>query len=203
MDSIVCKGVVVSDQQLRVKWDERHGDSHKQPAVARVLEENLHLLPTSGRALELACGLGGNALVLAAQGLDVCAWDLSPVAIQRLQGFAKTAGVTNLRAEVRDVEAAPPTPDSFDVIVVSYYLERSLIPHLMRALKPEGLIFYQTFTRLAVSEAGPSNSEFRLEDNELLTLFGELKARFYREENRLGDLTQGVRDVAMLVAERL
>jgi SAM-dependent methyltransferase len=124
------------------------------------------------------------------------------VAIERLQGFAAEAGITHLRAEVRDVEKQPPVPASFDVIVVSYYLERSLIPKLIEALKPGGLIFYQTFTAIAVAEEGPSYPAFRLGDNELLDLFIPLKLRVYREENRLGDLQSGARDIAMLVAER-
>ncbi len=193
----------MSEESLQAKWDTRHGDPLKQPAVSRVLEENLHLLPTSGEALELACGLGGNALALAAQGLEVTAWDLSPVAIERLQAFAAARGLKRLQAAVRDVEQAPPAPNSFDVIVVSYYLERPLIPHLIAALRPGGLIYYQTFTRIAVSDEGPSNAEFRLGDNELLDLFSGLKLRVYREENLLGDLTQGLRNVAMLVAQRL
>jgi SAM-dependent methyltransferase len=192
----------MSDDALREKWNSRHGVAEKRPSVARVLEENLHLLPESGTALDLASGLGGNALALAGQGLDVTAWDLSPVAIQRLQGFAAEAGLVNLQAEVRDVEEQPPAPASFDVIVVSYYLERSLIAKLIQALKPGGLIFYQTFTAIAVGDEGPANPAFRLGDNELLDLFRPLKLRVYREENRLGDLQRGARDIAMLVAER-
>lgn len=192
----------MSDDVLRAKWDSRHGVAEKRPSVARVLQENRHLLPDSGTALDLASGLGGNALALAEQGLDVTAWDLSPVAIRRLQGFAAEAGLANLKAEVRDLEQQPPAADSFDVIVVSYYLERSLVPTLIQALKPGGLIFYQTFTAIAVGEEGPSNPAFRLGDNELLDLFRPLKLRVYREENRLGDLQRGARDIAMLVAER-
>jgi tellurite methyltransferase len=192
----------MADKPLREMWDVRHGDPLKRPAVARVLEENRHLLPTAGYALDLACGLGGNALALAERGLQVTAWDLSPVAIERLLAFAAERGQDKLTAAVRDVEGDPPVTESFDVIVVSYYLSRPLIPHLIAALKPGGLIFYQTFTRIAVSDAGPSNPEYRLGDNELLKLFDPLRVRFYREENRLGDLSLGFRDVAMLVAQR-
>lgn len=192
----------MSDEWLRAKWDERHGDPGKNPVVAEVLAQNLHLLPASGQALELACGLGGNALTLASRGLEVSAWDLSPLAIRRLREYAETSGLANLRAEVRDVEQNPPAPESFDVIVISYYLERGLVPDLIAALKPGGLLFYQTFTRIAITPRGPSNPDFRLSDNELLRLFKSLRIRFYREENRLGDLARGIRDVAMLVAQR-
>jgi SAM-dependent methyltransferase len=139
---------------------------------------------------------------LAELGLEVKAWDLSAVAVRRLGETALQRGLPNLQEQVRDVEQAPPPADSFDVIVVSYYLERTLAPRIAAALRPGGLLFYQTFTRLAVGDEGPSNPAYRLDDNELLRLFSGLRLRFYREENRLGDLSRGARDVAMLVAER-
>ncbi|MCU7795714.1 MAG: class I SAM-dependent methyltransferase [Candidatus Thiodiazotropha sp. (ex Myrtea spinifera)] len=191
------------NESLKSKWDTRHGDAEKRPKAAEVLTQNLHLLPHRGQALDLACGLGGNALAMAARGMHVTAWDLSSVDIERLQKFNEAQGHSNLNATMRDVEKEPPLPNSFDVIVISYYLDRQLIPHLIAALKPGGLIFYQTFTQIAVSDEGPTNPEYRLGDNELLALFSDLKLRFYREENRLGDLAVGMRDVAMLVAERV
>ncbi len=183
-------------------WDERYSDQEKIARPAEVVLSNSHLLPSNGTALDLACGLGGNAVHLAALGLDVVAWDLSPVAIQRLQQLANEKNLPNLKAEVRDVEHNPPSGNQFDVIIVSYFLERSLITSLINALKPGGLIYYQTFIRDAVSAEGPKNSSFRLADQELLRLFNKLKIRFYREEGRLGDLSRGTRDVAMLVAEK-
>ena len=72
----------------------------------------------------------------------------------------------------------------------------------MKALKPGGLLFYQTYSQAAVSDAGPSSANFRLDDNELLKLFATLKVRVYREERLLGDIKSGWRDMAMLVAEK-
>ncbi len=69
----------------RVKWDTRYREAHRVPETALVLSEFQHLLPTSGRALDLACGLGGNALLLAAHGLETHAWDISPVGVERLK----------------------------------------------------------------------------------------------------------------------
>ncbi|MES9945222.1 MAG: methyltransferase domain-containing protein [Candidatus Thiodiazotropha sp.] len=189
-------------QNLREKWDKRHADADKRPTPAEVLERNLHLLPAQGLALDLACGLGGNALTLARHGLDVVAWDISPVAIQRLNACAAEEGLTNLTGEVRDVEQSSPPRNHFDLIIVSYYLERALIPDLVDALRSGGLLYYQTFIQAAVSATGPQNPAFRLADNELLNLFSSLQLRYYREENRLGNLDQGTRDVAMLVAQK-
>jgi len=188
---------------LLEKWNLRHGDMSHQPRAAEVLTQNRHLLPDHGRALDLACGLGGNALLMARSGLEVAAWDLSPVAIERLQDLAEVHQLPNLRPVTRVLGVEPLPLDRFDVISVSYFLDRELIPSIIASLKPGGLLFYQTFTRIAVTEQGPSNPDYRLSDNELLELCKPLRVRFYREENLVGDLSRGTRDVAMLVGEKI
>jgi SAM-dependent methyltransferase len=194
-------GVGAAADDLRAKWDARYRESDRIPAPALVLSENLHLLPRSGAALDLACGLGENALLLAEHGLAVSAWDLSPVAIQRLRRAAEVRSLP-VSAEVRDVQASPPAPECFDVIVVAHFLDRTLAPAITAALRPGGLLLYQTFTREAVSAQGPSSPAYRLAPNELLRLFPGLLIRSYREEGRCGDLSRGVRDLAMLVGEK-
>ena len=189
-------------EALRSKWDRRHRASDRPVLPATVLTRNSHLLPDRGTALDLACGLGGNALFLAERGLRVSAWDLSPVAVERVRAEAETRGL-QINAQARDIIARPPPPSSFDVIVVSHFLDRGLVPAIARALRPGGLLFYQTFAREAVTDQGPSNPEFRLQHNELLRLFAGLVVRVYRDEGRLGDLSRGVRDLAMLVAQRV
>ncbi|MET0085379.1 MAG: methyltransferase domain-containing protein [Sedimenticola sp.] len=185
----------------RPDWDRRHAAAEGLGEPARVLEENRHLLPPGGDALDLACGRGVNAMLLAQAGLNVTAWDSSVVAIARLDEAANEAGLKIL-AEVRDVVDAPPEPGSFDVILVSHFLDRSLVQAISVALRRGGLLFYQTFSEERVSDAGPSNPGFRLADNELLTMFDSLHVRVYREEGRLGELSRGWRDRAMLVAEK-
>lgn len=187
---------------LRDKWDQRHRSKAGEiPPVAFVLEDNGHLLPSAGTALDLACGRGGNALFLAQAGLQVSAWDLSPVAIAELQSLAKQQGL-DISAEVRDVVSLPPGPGCFDVIVVSYFLERSLAPLICAALRPGGLLFYQTFVRDKVAQTGPMNPQYLLAENELLELFGALRLRVYREEGRIGDPGRGLRNEAILVGQR-
>ena len=185
----------------KTKWNERYRCATGEARAARVLAENLHLLPAGGRALDLACGLGGNAILLAQQGLEVVAWDIAEVAIASLQELAHAQQVA-VQAEVRDVEANPPEPESFDVIVVSYFLERNIIPALIQALRPGGLIFYQTFTRQHVSGRGPQNPAYRLSNQELLRLFSILDVLVYREEGGAGALQAGYRDEAQLVGQK-
>ncbi|MDH5445154.1 MAG: class I SAM-dependent methyltransferase [Gammaproteobacteria bacterium] len=171
------------------KWDQRYLENNAQPKACSVLEENLHLLPKTGKALDLACGLGGNAILLAKQGLETEAWDISPVAIEKLNERAKGL---SLSTKVVDI-----TPDllpahHFDAIVVSYFLERGLALAIINSLKPNGLLFYQTFN-LNTSGHRPSNPAYRLAKNELLHLFGQLRIYYYSELN--------IEGTTMLVAQ--
>jgi SAM-dependent methyltransferase len=184
------------------KWNRRYLDAQVGDSrPVQVLSDYAHLLPAHGAALDLACGLGANALLLAARGLDTAAWDISTVAVDKLNSHARGHDLP-LRAEVRDLPRHPPAENHFDVIVVGRYLERSLCPAIQAALKPGGLLYYQTYTRSQVHPGGPSNPAFRLARNELLYLFAELEVVAYREEDTLGDTARGLRDEAWLVAQR-
>jgi len=175
-------------------WNARYAAS--EDAVlppARVLERHASRLPAtddeSRDALDLACGRAGNGEWLAARGFRVTAWDISERAIEAI-GKRPSSGIH--RAEVRDVRTAPPEESRFDVIVVVRFLERGLCPAIARALRPGGVLYYQTFTH------GLSNTAFLLGPNELLSLFPTLGVLHYREP---APDARG-RAEAMLVARR-
>ena len=72
------------------KWDKRYQGqdlASVQPFAA--LQANAALLPKAGNALDLACGLGANALYLAGLGWQVDAIDSSEVVISQLVQYAK------------------------------------------------------------------------------------------------------------------
>ncbi|MGZ8215912.1 class I SAM-dependent methyltransferase [Methylomagnum sp.] len=188
----------------QAKWDRiyRGIDTGGIPEPARVLTENAHLLPTAGAALDLASGLGGNALFLARRGLETHAVDISAEAIGYLEILAGRLNLP-IRAEVGDIVLHPPSAGSFDVIVVSRFLDRSLAAPLMAALRPKGLLCYQTYTREKATVGGPSNPDFLLAPNELLKLFAGLRVVVYREEGLLGDLAQGFRNQALFVGQKI
>jgi len=185
----------------KTKWNDRYRAATGEPQASRVLKENLHLLPGQGRALDLACGLGGNAMLLAQQGLHVDAWDIADVPVSALQDIALKRQLS-IQAELRDVETHPPEPETFDVIVVSYFLQRDIVAEMIDAVKAGGLIYYQTFTRQRVSDRGPQQAEFRLADQELLHLFSGVQVVFYREEGLIGDVHKGFRDEAMFIGRK-
>lgn len=184
------------------KWNRIHASGkHGSVTPARVLTENLHLLPAHGKALDLACGTGANAIELSRAGLDVHAWDCSDIALKMLDTRAAELGLT-LSTVQRDIIRFPPEADSFDVIVVVHFLDRGLTRHIINALRRNGLLFYQTFIKDKVSDSGPSNPDFLLDTNELLELFRGLTLRVYREEGRAGNPDKGLRNEAMLIAEK-
>lgn len=194
---------MMTDQSMPSKWDARYTAAEAVPGEpARVLRDYEHLLPGQGVALDLACGLGANALFLAGHGLHTHAWDLSNVAIRKLRTLAETRALP-LHAQVRDVIHEPPPPFAFDVIVVAHFLERPLAPRLVDALRPGGLLYFQTFTRTYVHPAGPTQDVYRLADNELPALFSPLRLLAYREEGTVGDTSRGFRDEAMLVGMKV
>jgi SAM-dependent methyltransferase len=188
---------------VRRKWDDhyRNRPQTAEPEISDVLLENIHLLPTTGTALDLACGLGGNALFLARHNLEVTAWDISTIAVGALQQAAEREQLP-LTAETRDLTQVDWSACRFDVIVVARYLDRMLIPRLAASLSDRGLIFIQTFTRDKLGCGGPSNPEFLLRDNELLSLFPSFRVRFYRENSHCGNLGSGNRREALYVGEK-
>lgn len=189
-----------SADSKQARWDQRYRDASATDAEpAGVLSHYRHWLPARGRALDLACGLGGNALLLAAAGLETEAWDLSPVALEALAVAARGRGL-QVRSRRCDVSVELPAQDRYDVIVVSHFLERDLFPALKAALRPGGLLYYQTFTIDA--RAGPGNPAFRLGINELLQRSSGLTVRAYHEEAGLPATVDGRAGQAWLVAQK-
>ncbi len=193
---------MTTDIATQQKWDKIYSEKDKQVSAVRVVAENLHLLPEKGKGLELACGLAANSFLLAENGIDMEAWDISPVAAEKINQHAAQCNA-NVKAIACDVIENPPAEEAYDVIVISRFLDRSITPAILQALKPGGLLFYQTFTQTRVVQNGPKKDEWRLADGELLILFSELRPLVYREEGLVGSLSQGFRNEALLVAQKL
>ena len=99
-------------------------------------------VPTTGRALDVACGRGGQSVWAAQRGLSVVALDVSPVAIEATSALAARHAVEDLvDARVTDLDhGLPPGLDSFDLIVCQRYRQPDLLGSLADALVPGGLL---------------------------------------------------------------
>lgn len=162
------------------------------------LIDNADLLPRGGRVLDVACGKGRHALLLASAGFDVRAIDRDPAKIAFLKSAAERLSL-RLETSVIDLETDP-SPDlgaaSFDAVLVFNYLHRPLMPALRDAVKPGGRIFYETFTTAQALRGHPRNPDFLLGEGELATLLKPFTILRARE----GEFDQ--RFVAAAVAER-
>ncbi|MFQ5720457.1 MAG: rhodanese-like domain-containing protein [Acidobacteriota bacterium] len=140
------------------------------------------LLPSAGEALDVACGRGRHALLLAATGLRVRAVDRDPHRIVDLGLIARRLGLP-VEAEQRDLEEkdAAIGEASYDVILGVNYLHRPLFPALCRALRPGGILIWETFTTGAAAGKGPSNPDFLLRPDELHELVSPLTVVRHRE----------------------
>lgn len=162
-------------------------------APARWLVDHAHLLPTTGDALDVASGSGRNAFWLAARGLKTLAIDRSATAIAEIRETARRLDLP-LRAEIVDLETdeAPLPVAAYDVIVVVHYLHRALFPALRAALKPGGVLVYETFTRAQAQRGKPANPAFLLEPGELGTLVAPLNVLVEREGEFEGKMLASV-----------
>jgi tellurite methyltransferase len=145
-------------------WDERYRteqDSESAPTPL-LIETAQSLKP--GRALDLACGTGRNALWLAQQGWSVTAVDGSEAAIEILGGRAAAQGLL-LDARVADLEKGEfrIEPASWDLIALCYYLQRGLLEPAKRGVAPGGLLL----VIVHIAEAGEEPTQFRLRPGEL------------------------------------
>jgi SAM-dependent methyltransferase len=151
----------------RMRLDEWNARYRSREAIddepARLLVDAARDL-APGRALDLACGAGRNALWLAGQGWDVVAIDGAEEAIrivqehdawlhQRRRDAAGPAGGTpafRIDARVLDLEngAALPFDDaSFDLVAILYFLHRPLFAEAQRIVRPGGIVVTAVRTR--------------------------------------------------------
>lgn len=184
------------------KWNHIYSQSkHESYLPAQVLADNEFLLPEAGAALDLACGLGANAIFLAQQGLTVTALDISSVAIEKLKAYAAQQGL-NISARQQKIDHQSLAELKFDVIVVSRFLDRSLRDAIIAALNPAGLLFYQTYTREKSGRHGPNNPDYLLAESELLDLFSPLRVIFYRDNGLIGNKNLGLRGEAQFIGQK-
>lgn len=180
-------------------WDAKHRLAAAAPLAepASIVSELLPLLP-KGPALDLACGQGRHALLLAQRGQAVAALDFSPVALDSLEARArgmkfrvrrerkfpgeKTHAGHGLELFQENLEQIRLPESCYDLILCVQYLQRSLFPQMTRALRAGGVLLMETFTKAQLEfSGGPRNPEYLLETGELREAFPELKLLFYRE----------------------
>lgn len=131
-----------------------------------------------GPVVDLACGRGRHALAAAALGARVIGIDRNAAFLAELRADADAAGlrVEGVRADLETPHGIPVRPGTCGAILVFRFLFRPLAPAIREALRPGGLLLYETFTRQQARLAwGPSNPAFLLAPGELPQLFAGLE----------------------------
>jgi SAM-dependent methyltransferase len=128
----------------------------------------VHLIAAGGAVLDVASGAGRHARWFAARGHPVTAIDRDTAALATLSDEPRIATID------ADLEGAPwPLPDDmrFAAVVVTNYLHRPLMPRLVDAVAPRGVLIYETFAQGNETVGKPSNPAFLLAPGELLAAF--------------------------------
>ena len=174
-------GPAFGAEEDKARWNKKY-DTEKYIAgrdPIPFLQIHTDLLP-KGKALDLAIGEGRNGVYLATQGFQVTGVDISEVGLKKAQALAAEKGVT-LATIVADLEQYDIPPNTFDVIICAYYLQRDLFPKIAAALKPGGVAVLETYTVDNLQYRPNFNRAYLLEPNELLTMLPGLRVLRYQE----------------------
>jgi tellurite methyltransferase len=157
------------------------------------LVDHRHLLPPVGRALDVAAGRGRHALWLAQRGYETTAIDRDAGALQELREAAARLGV-HVTTEVRDLEidGTQLPVAAYDVVVVVHYLHRPLFAAVKDAVRPGGVLIYETFTAAQAARGKPTNPAFLLQPGELQALVAPFEVVARREGDFDGKMLASV-----------
>jgi len=167
----------------RETWDARFSsDEYIFGAEPNLwLAQHADLLKPGMRVLAVADGEGRNSVWLAKQGLQVDAFDISPVGIDKARKLAHQQGV-DINFSIHSVEDYPWSTGTYDAVVAIFIqfadpeTRAALFKHMKSALKPDGVILLQGYTpkQLDYKTGGPPNLSHLYTEDLLKESFGDL-----------------------------
>lgn len=147
----------------RRRWDERY--AHVEPGSPSPPDglvqpvDLVESVASEGRALDLACGPGRQAVWAALRGLDVDAIDVSPVAIGLTDRLAADHGVGGrVHARVHDADDGLPEDlaDGYQLVVCQRFRDPTLYPVIPSLLAPGGIAVITVLSSVGHDgDAGP------------------------------------------------
>jgi tellurite methyltransferase len=128
------------------------------------------MFPHCGSALDFAGGAGRHAIWLAEQGWEVTLIDISDAGVELArQSPAQVA--TRVHFVVDDLTEFKASQTRFDLVMVFFYLDRSILSEIVKSLRPGGLLIYKTNAVTPAPQMGQSaNPTYLLKAGELLQL---------------------------------
>lgn len=160
-----------------IRWNERYASNLKHPTrPASYLTEHIDLLPPAGRVLDIAMGMGRNAIFLKKHGYAVVGTDISSVALRYVRSLSP-----DLCAILTDMEHHCLRDRTFDICLNFYYLQRSLFATFGTILRPGGVLVFETLL-MPMKKIHPEIPQaYLLQEGELNASFSDWKILHYRE----------------------
>jgi len=176
----------------RERWNEKYKNVEAQSLAQpdEWLVEAMRVIETtpdgaaSKRVLDVACGLGHNAIWLAGQGWQIDGVDISKSGLEHARQSAEVKGVDVHWIEA-DLDTWNPARHEYDVVVVFRFLDRDTVPRVVQtALRPTGWLVYETFSAAQCqrSDNHIKNTNFTLAEGEFQTLFPQFDVVAHRED---------------------
>lgn len=153
----------------RERWDRRYADpsgSLKQEPHALLVRYAPPCQP-GFRALELACGLGRDALWLGRQGCRVDAVDISFTALRQAHAEKLRQKIDGVHFILADLDHFPLPDLTYDLVYVFRFLDRKLFPAIRDRVRPGGLVIYETINRRWLDAHPDTDPDHMLEIGEL------------------------------------
>ena len=184
----------------RDRWERRYAGRgrHALDPPSEFLQRHRGRIPP-GPVLDVAAGDGRNSLYLARLGHPVDAIDIAFGALRRLAGAARTEGL-DLRAVQADLDDFPLPRDRYAAVVNIRYLQRALFEPIKRAVRPGGLVIFETFLIDQRFVGHPTNPDHLLQHGELSARFSDFE--ILCSEEGLLDTEIGATFLSRLVARR-
>ncbi|WP_396268766.1 class I SAM-dependent methyltransferase [Ideonella sp.] len=157
-----------------------------------------HLAAPGCEVLDLACGAGRHTRFFAASGHSVLALDRDTLALDSLARLPELQG--RVKCLAADIEQAPwpLAGQQFGLVVVTNYLWRPLLPAIVAAVAPGGVLLYETFAIGHERVGRPSRPDFLLQPGELLSACATLRVIGYED----GTVDQPLRVIQRIAAVR-
>ena len=166
----------------REKWDERYrlGAYEDRTHPSAWLEQCVPDVAV-GRALDVPCGAGRNALFLASRGFSVTGIDISAIALARAEATARSRRLS-IEWIQRDLDTGHGVTGTFELIAVIHYVDLDLMRDLVDLLAPGGHLIVELHLATDQPVAGPQDPAFRVAPGALRDAAGHLDILSYSEE---------------------
>ena len=147
------------NKKLKIK----NNDSSLLPS--EWVKNNLPISNSNLNLLDLACGNGRHSIYAASIGYRVISVDINKNILSEMQN---NEFIIPIQLDLEKNNIWPLQDDKFDVVIVTNYLYRPIFKNIIKSMKSDGKLIYETFTEENSAFGKPNNKNYILQPQELL-----------------------------------